>query len=98
LRVQSGSGFVQEEKKSRLSSQFYTDCKTLSLFDVKTFTGDTDDGVSVFSHLQKLDDLFDIFELFFTGDVGWLTENGGEGEGFTDGRGGEMEILLLSVT
>jgi hypothetical protein len=98
LRVQSRGGFVQEEKKSRLSSQFHTDGKTLALLNVETFTGDTDDGISVFSHLQKLDNLLDVFDLLLTRDVCGLTEDGGEGEGFTDGRGGEMEILLLSVT
>jgi hypothetical protein len=85
LRVQSRGRFVQEEKKSRLSSQFHTDSKTLSLLDVETFTGDTNDGISVFSHLQKLNDLLYVFDLLLTRDVGWLTENGGESKGFTDG-------------
>jgi hypothetical protein len=78
LRVQSRGGLVQEEKKSRLSSQFDTDSETLSLFDVETFAGDTDDGVSVLCHIQKLDNLLYVFDLLLTRDVGWLTENGGK--------------------
>jgi len=74
LRVETGGRFVQEEKELRLSSKLNTDSQTLTLLNVETFTRHTNNGISVFFHVQELDNLIDIVELLLTRDVGRLAE------------------------
>ena len=98
LRVETGSRLVQEEKQGRLGSQLDTNSKTLALFNVETFARYTDDSIGVLIHIKELNDFADVFNFLLTRNVGGLTEEGGEGESFTDGRSGQVQILLLSVT
>jgi hypothetical protein len=67
------------------------------LFHVETFTGDTNDGIRVLLHVEKLDDFIDVGKLVGTGDIGGLTKDSAEVKSFTDSRGREMQILLLNV-
>jgi hypothetical protein len=98
LRVQSGGRFVEEQEKGWLCSQFDTDGKTLALLDVETFSRNTDDGIGIFRHFQKLDDFLNVLDLLLPRDVSRLAKDCRKGKSFADRRGGQMEILLLSVT
>ena len=98
LGVKTGSGLVDEEQQRRLSSKFDTDSKTLSLFDVQTFAGNTDDSIGILFHVEQLDDLVDVGELLFARDMSGLAEESAKVERFADGSGLEVEILLLDVT
>ena len=97
LGVQARGGLIDKEQKGRLSGQFDTDSKTLPLLDVEAFAEHTDDGVGVVLHVQELDDFVDVGELLGLGGRGRLAEQGAELEGFADGAGLEVEILLLDV-
>src|SRR5689334_8659864 len=98
LRVETRSGLVDEKQQRGLGSEFDTDGKTLSLLNVESFTGNADDGIGIFLHVQQLDNLLDVRELLLLGDVGGLTENGAEVESLSDGGRLQVEILLLNVT
>lgn len=53
LRVETGRRLVEEEKQFGLCDKFDADGETLALLDVESFTGYTDDGVSVFLRAQS---------------------------------------------
>lgn len=63
-----------------------------------TFTGYTDNSISIRFHAQQLDDLFDVVQLLLTRNMGRLTEDSTEAECFTDGGRVQVEILLLDIT
>lgn len=62
-----------------------------------TFTRHTDDSIGVAVHFEQLQDFLDIGILFLLGYVMRLTKFGRELQGFPDGRGLKVEILLLDV-
>lgn len=97
LTVETGRGLVEEEQQLGTGSELDTDRQTLALLDVETLTGDTDDGVRVLLHVQEVDDGVDVGELLGLGVVRGLAEEGAEGEGFADGRGVDVDVLLLDV-
>lgn len=97
LTVETGGRLINEEEQRGLGSKFDTDSKTLALFNVETFARDTDDGVSVFLHFQKLDNLINISELLFAGDVRGLTKESAKVQGLANGGSLKMKILLLNV-
>jgi hypothetical protein len=55
-----------------------TDRKSLSLLDVETLSGDSNDGVGVLVHAEQNEDLFSVGHLLLPGDVLGLSEDGGE--------------------
>lgn len=87
LRIQTRGRLVDEQQQRRLRGQFDTDSQSLTLLDVETLTGHTDDGVSVLVHIQQLDNLIDVSELLLTGDMSGLAEQSTKVECLTDGSG-----------
>lgn len=112
LRVKTGSRLIEEEEELGLGSKsrtvsraqrqsldsLNTNSKTLALFDVETGSGNTNDGIGIRFHVQKLDDLVDVRKLFSLGDGTRLAKNRAEREGLADGRSRQVKILLLDVT
>ena len=98
LRVKTRSRFVEEEQQVRFGSDLNADGQTLALFNVETFTEDTDNSISVLLHAQHFDHLIDVCNLLSTRDVSWLPEQSGESQSLTDSADLEVEVLLLHVT
>ena len=48
LRVETGRGLIEEEKQLGLCDKLDTDREALTLLDVQTFSGYTDNRISVF--------------------------------------------------
>ncbi|KAH3686738.1 hypothetical protein WICPIJ_002281 [Wickerhamomyces pijperi] len=92
------SWFIQEQQQLWLGGQFNTNGQSLSLFNVQTFTSNTNNGVSVLFHFQDLDNFLDVGILLFVGHFLWLSQVGRELQGFTDSGSGQVEILLLNIT
>jgi len=63
-----------------------------------TFTGHTDHCICVAVHLQQSENLLDVCVLFFARYGSRLTENRTEPQSLANGRGLEMQVLLLNVS
>jgi hypothetical protein len=81
----------------RLGNKFDTDSQPLSLFDIETFAEYTNDGIRVALHLKQLDNFLNVVEFFLSRHLCGLTKHSTESKSFPDGRGRQMEILLLHV-
>lgn len=72
--------------------------KTFSLFDIQSFTGNTDYCISISLHFQELDDFINIGEFFSGRSCFWLSKHSGEIQSLSNSRSRQVEILLLDVT
>lgn len=92
LRVETGSRLVKEKKELGLRSEFNTDSQEFPLFHVKTLARNTNNRLGKVSHVEHLDDLLNIVELFLLANRRWLSKHGGELQCLADSRGFKMEI------
>lgn len=97
LRVETRRGLVEEDEEGGLGSEFDTDRETLPLLHVETYADFSYERFSVSLHLEELDDLFDVCELFGPGNVAGLCWTGSRGKSaFVSIRRGQMEVELTS--
>jgi len=90
LRVESGSRFIEEDEESGFGSEFDTDRETFPLFDVETHTDFSDESFRVSLHFEKLDDLFDVFELLGLGSSARLPQESAELKGLANSSSGHV--------
>ena len=69
----------------------------LALFDVQTFTWNTNDCIGVLFHIEKLDHIVHIVEFLLAGEVRWLTKQSTKVQCLANSRCGQMQILLLRI-
>lgn len=86
------SGFVKEQKKLRLGCQLNANGKKLALFDIQSFTWRTNNSLCEVFHFQHLDNILNIVILFLSRNALWLTKQGTESQGFTNGCSFEVKI------
>lgn len=52
LRIETGSGFIQEQQQLWLRGQLDANGESLSLLDVETFAGHADNRIGVLVHVE----------------------------------------------
>jgi hypothetical protein len=92
LRVKSTGRLIKEEKQLGLSSELDTDGQQLALFNVETFSWDSNDGIGKVFHVQHLDDVLDKVVLFLLADSLWLAKHCTKTQAFTNSGSFQMQV------
>ena len=98
LTIETGGGFVEEDKDRRLRDEFDTDSDTLALFNAETSTDTADESVLEVAEFEQINDGVNVSELLFTRSFTALSEECREFQSFANSGVRFVDIKLLTVT
>ncbi|KAH3664072.1 hypothetical protein OGAPHI_004786 [Ogataea philodendri] len=81
-----------------LGCQLNTNGQSLTLFNVQSFTSNTNNGVSILLHLQDVDNVLNVLVLLGFWNVLTLSQVCRESQSLSNSGSSEVQILLLNIT